>query len=127
MLKHFLAVVLSAVIGSTIGTLMWVTWEGGTGDPNPLRFVTGFALFTTMFTIPGAMLLMYLSFQLAERRAKLPVLCLLLLALGLLAGAAIMAFIAPSLVALGALFGFATAVAFVATMSGLGAFPTRVG
>lgn len=127
MLKHLLVVILSAVVGSTTGTLMWVAWEGGTGAPDPLRFVTGFALFTTMFTIPGAMLLMYLSFQLAERRVKLPVLCLLLLALGLLAGAAIMAFIAPSLVTFGALLGFATAVAFVATMSGLRAFPSRVG
>ncbi len=127
MLKHLLVVILSALMGSTVGTLLWVAWEGGTGAPDPLGFITGFALATTIFTIPGAMLLMYLSFEFADRRVKLPVQCLLLLALGSLAGAAILAFIAPSFVALGALFGFATAVAFVGTMSGLGSFPSRVG
>lgn len=127
MFKHLLAVVLSAVIGSTIGTLTWVAWEGGTGAPDPLRFVTGFALFTTMFTIPGAMLLMYLSFELADRRVTLPVRGLLLIALGSLVGAAILAFIAPSFIALGALFGFATAAAFVAIMSSFGAFSSRLG
>ena len=127
MLKHLSAVILSAVIGSTIGTLLWVAWEGGTGGPDPLGFVTGFALLTTMFTLPGAMLLMYLTFELADRGVKFPVLCPLLLALGTLAGAAILMFITPSLVALGAVFGFAEAVAFVATMIGLGSFPSRVG
>jgi hypothetical protein len=92
-----------------------------------MRFVTGLALFTVMFTIPGAMLLMYLAFALGGRRLSLPAECLLLVVLGTLAGAGMLAVINPSWVALGALYGLATAAAFVATLGALKAFPPRVG
>lgn len=127
MLRHLSAVILSALIGSTLGTLIWAAWEGGTGDPNPVRFVAGFALFTMMFTIPGAIGLMYLALKLAERGLTLALASLPLAAAGTLGGAGMLAFSTPYFMALGALYGLLTAAAFVAALSVLKGYRSPFG
>lgn len=121
MLRHLSAVVLSGLLGSTLGTMLWVAWEGGTGAPSPIRFVVGFALFTSVFTLAGAVLLMYLALKFAERGLLACQASVLLLAVGTLAGAGMLVFFTPYFMALGALYGFLTALAFVAALNLLNA------
>lgn len=106
---------------------MWVAMEGGTGAPSPIRFVTAFALSTTLFTFPGAMLLMYLTIKLAHRGLTENEASLLLLVGGTVAGAAAMLFFfTPQLIAIGALYGFVTAAAFIAALRILKGYPARI-
>ena len=126
MLRDLSAVTLSSLLGSVLGTLTWVAVEGGSGDPSPIHFVIGFALSTTLYTFPGAMLLMYFTIKLAGRGVNALEAFLLLLAGGTVAGAATLVFFPPNMIAIGALYGFVTAVAFIAALRVLKVYPARL-
>ena len=108
-------VLLSAIVSSILGTLLLVAWEGGTGSINPAGFFVGFAATTMMFTVPGAILLMAMTFVLADRRLSQPQAAVVLLLAGTLAGAAMLALL--SMVIWGAIFGCLTAATFVSILT----------
>jgi len=125
MLRHVLAVILSALFGSTLSTLLLIAWSGGTGAEDPIGFFVGFTLATLIFTIPGCLLLMYLTLSLAEAgwaRGK----TMLLLFAGPIGGAA-MSMLFGTLVALSldAFYGVVTAATFVAALHLLRCYPAR--
>lgn len=112
MWRYLLIVLLSAAMGSLGATALFAAVMGGTGAADPVRFVFAFALFTMMFTIPGAMMLVGLRAIVAERGlGRLPSGALVAL-FGALSGAAILAVILNN-PALGALYGFSTAVSLM--------------
>jgi hypothetical protein len=75
-----------------------------------------FALNATMFTLPGAMLLMHLTVQLADHGASSSVASVLLVVVGTLAGVTMLTLVFSNFSPLGALYGFVTAVAFIAAL-----------
>ena len=123
MVRHVWTVLLSALIGSLLGTLVLVLWEGGTGSVNPVRFFVGFAATMMMFTVPGAVLLMAVTFVLADRRLSQPQAAVLLVLAGTLAGAAMLALLSMQPVVWGAIFGCQTAATFVSILSALRGYP----
>ena len=123
MVRHVSTVLLSALIGSLLGTLLLVAWEGGTGSVNPVGFFVGFAATTMLFTVPGAILLMAVTLVLADRRLSQPQATVLLVLAGTLAGAAMLAFLSMQPVLWGAIFGCLTAATFVSILSALGGYP----
>ena len=126
MLRHVLAVILSALFGSTLSTLLLIAWSGGTGAEDPIGFFVGFTLATLIFTIPGCVLLMYLTLSLAEAGwARRKTMTLLLFA-GPIGGAA-MSMLFGTLVALSldAFYGVVTAATFVAALHLLRCYPAR--
>src|SRR5687767_7954516 len=125
MARHLLVVLLSALIGSTLGTAIWFFLQGGTGASEPIRSLTGFAAGTLMFTVPGAVILMGATFVFADRNLSLSQAAYLTVAIGTLLGAGMMGLIAPTLTAAGAIFGGLTALAFVSLLKLIGAYPGR--
>ena len=123
MVRHVSTVLLSALIGSLLGTLLLIAWEGGTGSINPAGFFLGFAATTMMFTVPGAILLMAMTFIFADRRLSQPQAAVLLVFAGTLAGAAILALLSMQPVLWGAIFGCLTAATFVSILSALRGYP----
>jgi hypothetical protein len=123
MVRHVLTVFFSAFIGSLLGTLLLVAWEGGTGSINPVSFFVGFAVTTMMFTVPGAILLMAMTFVLADRRLSEPQAAILLVIAGTLAGAAMLALFSMQPVIWGAIFGCLTAATFVSILSAFRGYP----
>lgn len=93
---------------------------------NPAAFVTGFALATMFFTIPGSMLLMLLTIILADRGMKASESSVPVVVAGTVAGASVLAFFSLQFMALGALYGFLTGVAFVSTLALSNGFPSRL-
>ena len=125
MVRHVTTVLVSALLGSLLGTLLLVVSEGGTGTPNPAGFIFGFTADTMMFTFPGAVLLMATTFLLAERRASQLQAAVLLVLSGALAGAAMLALIFFSIqfALWGAMFGLTTATAFTCILWALRGYP----
>jgi len=123
MLRHLLTVIVSALIGSTVGTLIWTVFEGGTGAVDPIKFSARLAVGTLWFTIPGAVLLMAATFALASRGHSQSQAAIVLLLLGALAGAAMLALFSPYFILLGAVFGALTAAAFVCIIWMFRAYP----
>ena len=126
MVRHVLAVILSALFGGTLSTLLLIAWSGGTGAEDPTGFFVGFTLATLIFTISGCVLLMYLTLSLAEAGwARRKTMTLLLFA-GPIAGAA-MSMLFGTLVALSldAFYGLVTAATFVASLHLLRCYPAR--
>ena len=123
MVRHLSIVLLSALIGSILGTLLLIAWTGGTGSPNPARFFAAFAATTMMFTLPGAVLLMAVTFSLADRCLKQSHAAALVVIAGTVAGAAMLAFVSMQSVFWGAVFGCLTAAAFVSILSALRGYP----
>lgn len=125
MLRYLTLVALSALIGSTIGTLLWVAWLGGTGAPNPARFIVSFMTFTLIFTFPGAMMLAGLRAVLTDRcvgaRSSVFV---VLLAAGF-SGAAFAAVISLQIAVLGGVYALATAVVLTCLQRVLDHSPKR--
>lgn len=109
MARYIVLVVLSALIGSGLATMMWVAWEGGTGAPNPVGFVMGMTLTTMLFTVPGAVMLMGLQAGLTERGIGVLWRNGLLLLFAALAGAAILSVWSFRLAALGSVYALSTA------------------
>jgi hypothetical protein len=120
--RQIATVLLSALIGSLLGTLVWVAFEGGTGAPNPVGFVAGFAVTTLMFTIPGAGILMALIWFLAVRGIPQSQAAFVVIVAGTIAGAGMLTLFPAYFMALGAVFGFLTAVTFVCVQWGLGVY-----
>jgi hypothetical protein len=108
--RYLALVLLSALIGSGLATVMWVSWEGGTGAPNPVGFVIGFALFTTLFTLPGAVMLAGLQATLTRRGVGVLWRDCFVLLFAAFAGAAIVFVLSLRLAALGSVYALATAL-----------------
>lgn len=70
-------------------------------------------------------MLMFLALKFAERGLPSGQASRRLLAVGTLAGAGMLIFLAPGFIVLGALYGFLTALAFVTPLNLLKANPTR--
>jgi hypothetical protein len=123
MLRHLATVLISALTGSVVGTIIWTTIEGGTGAPDPVRFVAGFAAMTLWFTIPGAVMLMAATFALADRGLRQRQTAISLIAAGTVIGAAMLVLSSSYFMLLGAMFGGLTAAAFVGVLWLLRAYP----
>ena len=68
MARSVSTILLAAAFGSVVGTLGWSLLGGGTGSPDPARFVAGFSALAMMFTVPGAALIFALKPMLEENR-----------------------------------------------------------
>lgn len=123
MSRQIISVMMAAPAGSIVATLLWTTWLGGTGAPDPGRFIFGFALFTLFFTVPGAMVLMRFAFAFVERGTSLLHSALFLMVLGPLIGAALPVMVGVYAMSLGALYGFMTAASLATALWLLKAFP----
>jgi hypothetical protein len=124
MFRHLITVLISALVGSAVGTLIWTAIEGGIGVPNnPVRVAAGIAVATLWFTIPGAIALMAVTFAFANRGVSQPQAAILVIIIGTALGAAMLAFFSPSLMPIGAMFGGFTAALFVSTLWVLRAYP----
>jgi hypothetical protein len=113
MVRYIALVVLSALTGSGLATMMWVAWEGGTGAPNPSGFIIGMALTTMFFTVPGALMLTGLQATLKGRGGGLLLRHISLLLFAAFAGAAIVSVLSFRLAALGSAYALTTAFALL--------------
>lgn len=91
MLRHLSIVLISALIGSLIGTFIWTAVEGGIVASDPVRSVAGLAAMTLWFTIPGAVMLMAVTFAFASRGVPQYQAAFLLIIAGTLMGAVMLA------------------------------------
>jgi len=123
MLRHLSTVLISAVVGSLLGTVALLAVQGSTASPNPAQFLLGFGGATLVFTIPGAVLLMAATFRLAARPVRKSTAAVLLIIMGTVVGALMLSFTEQRFAPVGALFGSLTAFAFVSTLFGLRAYP----
>jgi len=111
---RYLTIVLgSAALGSLCATVGFSLIMGGTGSPDPVRFVFGFTLFTMIFTTPGSIMLVGLHAILAERRFGRLQRDALVALFRTLSGALILGLIALQKAGLGAFYGLSTAVALM--------------
>ena len=113
MWRYLMIVLGSAALGSLGATVGFSLIMGGTGSPDPVRFVSGFALFTMIFTTPGSMMLVSLHSILAERGLRSLQRDALVALFGALSGALILGLISPHNAGFGAFYGLATAVALI--------------
>ncbi|MCL6740370.1 hypothetical protein LZ518_04400 [Sphingomonas sp. RB56-2] len=123
MLRHLSTVLISALLGSLVGTLIWTAIARDTGAADPVRFVAAFAAGTLWFTIPGAVALMAATFAFASRGLPQQQTAILLIVAGPLLGAAMLAMLPMDVMLLGAMFGGLTAASFVGTLWLLRAYP----
>jgi hypothetical protein len=113
MWRYLMIVLGSAALGSLGGTVGFVLIMGGTGSPDPVGFVSGFTLFTMIFTTPGSIMLIGLRDILAERGLGRLQRDALVALFGALSGALILGLISPHNGGLGAFYGLSTAVALM--------------
>jgi hypothetical protein len=110
MLRYLTLVALSALIGSALATLAWVAWLGGTGAPDPARFVIGFTISSLVFTFPGAIILAGLRAVVGERGVDARFSIVVVMLVAAVSGATIATMISLQLAALGSVYALATAV-----------------
>lgn len=121
MLRVLMIVFTAAALGSLVATLALSAILGGTGSPNPVRFVFALSAATMMFTVPGALMLAGLQFFLRERGVGSGSIAVIVAIWGAVAGGIILGlnFVVDD-AAVGALYGLTTAVTFLATERLLG-------
>jgi len=126
-----LSVLLSAILGSAVATVVytfWLSiWQGGSLPHTPEDFRMAMAVFVgaSWFTIPGAILLSAVEIALSKRLRSDRALDLAVVVLGAIAGAAILGGLslrdAPlDFALLGGFYGLATAIIFVLLQRQLG-------
>ena len=125
MMRHVTVVLVSAVVGSFLATLVWVALEGQTGAIEPTQFIIGASAFTLMFTIPGTVLLMAATLSLADRNFRQANAAVLVVIIGILAGAAMLALFGSDAIPVGAMYGGITAAVFVLVLRVFKAYPAR--
>ena len=131
MWRTLLSVFLSAILGSAVATVVYFAWQGAvpaTSEDGLGRMFFVVWLAASCFTIPGSILLAGMELALSKSIRPEQALDGTLLAIGALAGAAILGILArdPELALVGAYYGFTTALLFVAFQRRLGSRRERL-
>jgi len=130
MWRTALSVLLSAILGSVVATVIYAFWFSiWQGEPvakslQDLRLLFAISFAASWFTVPGAMLLSGVEFALSETIQSERKLDAAIVAFGAFAGAAILGGLArnalPQFALVGGFYGLTTAILFVLFQRQLG-------
>jgi len=131
MWRTLLSVFLSAILGSAVATLVYLAWQGAvpaTSEDGLGRMFLVVWLAASCFTIPGSIVLAGMELGLSKSVRPEQALDGTLLAIGALAGAAVLGGLArdAELALVGAFYGFTTALLFVVFQRQLGSRRERL-
>lgn len=93
MWRHIVIIFFAAAVGSVAATTLLDSLAGPAGDPNPPKVVMGFSAASMIFSVPGAMMLVGIKAIITNRRWPAFIVGIIVLAIGAIVGAAILALI----------------------------------